>query len=302
MRNAPTPRLLFLMLPVLVAVAVLSVAGHPRGATSPRAATFRAATFNIHKGADEENRYDLQRTIAAIAALDADVVGLQEVMRNHPGLNCDDQPALIAEGLRRLTGRVWAHVYAQSWILDDRDCEGRGLGDGVATEGVALLTPDRILATDQIRLPESRTAVMVRLASMPEMPIIATHLAASRRNLAHRVEQIEMMGPWARSFGPGLLLGDFNARPESPEIEPLLGQYKDGWVAAWERGLTRGADNGGTRPFGTSRIDFVLYAADAPVDVEAAEVFDTSFVPGPGEVSDHRPVAVTFRARNRPSR
>jgi endonuclease/exonuclease/phosphatase family metal-dependent hydrolase len=302
MRSTVPRRLALLMLPVLVAIAVLSVAGDQTGAVSPHTGTFRIATFNIHKGADEESRYDLQRTIAAIAALDADAVGLQEVMRNHPGLNCDDQAALIAEGLTRISGRIWSHVYAQSWILDDRDCEGRGLGDGVATEGVALLTPDRIVATDQIRLPESRTAVMVRLASVPDIPIVATHLAASRRNLAHRVQQIEVMVPWLRSFGPGLLVGDFNARPESPEIEPLLALYKDGWVDAWERGLTRGADNGGTRPFGMSRIDFVLYAPDAPVSVAAAEVVDTSFVPGPGEVSDHRPVVVTFRSRSRPSR
>jgi endonuclease/exonuclease/phosphatase family metal-dependent hydrolase len=292
----------FVTLPVLVAIAVLSVAERPPATVAASSGAFRVATFNIHKGADEQSRYNLQRTIEAIAALDANVVGLQEVMRNHPWLNCDDQPALIAEGLRRLTGRRWSHLYARSWILDDKDCETHGRGDGVATEGVAILTPDRILATEQTRLPESRAALMVRVASMPDVPVIVTHLAASRRNLAHRIQQIEAILPWADGFGPGVLLGDFNARAESPEIEPLMSRYKDGWVDAWQRGLIRGPANGGTRPFGTSRIDFVLYAPEAPLTVAAAEVVDTTTLPGLGEVSDHRPVAVTFRPRNRSSR
>jgi endonuclease/exonuclease/phosphatase family metal-dependent hydrolase len=295
-------RLLFVMLPVLIAIAVLSVADSPPAAVSASSGTFRVATFNIHKGADEENRYNLQRTIEAIATLDADVVGLQEVMRNEPGFNCDDQPALIAEGLRRITGQRWSHVYARSWILENQECEMRGRGDGVATEGVAFLTPDRIVTSAEIRLPESRAALMVRVASMPDVPVVVTHLAASRRNLAHRVQQIEVMLPWVRSFGPGLLIGDLNARAESPEIEALLAHYKDGWVEAWERGVSAGPPTGGTRPFGTSRIDFVLYTPDTPLSVTAAEVIDTSSLPGLGEVSDHRPVVVTFRSRNRSSR
>ena len=110
-----------------------------RAATLPNhTETFRVATFNIHKGADRRNNYDLDRTIEAIALLDADVVGAQEVMRNDPGLNCDDQAELIAQGLRQRTGRPWTYVFVKAWIRERRQCQGSGLGDDTETEGVAI--------------------------------------------------------------------------------------------------------------------------------------------------------------------
>src|SRR5688572_11945480 len=97
------PRLFFVLL-FLVAGTVHSVSG-PTAARVPAGGAFRVVTFNIHKGADNENRYDLERTIAAIASLNPDVIGVQEALRNHPQFACDDQPALIAERLPRLTGQ-----------------------------------------------------------------------------------------------------------------------------------------------------------------------------------------------------
>src|SRR4029077_7386673 len=97
---------------VLVVVAAVVTANSIRRDAFARDAspTFRVATFNIHKGADRSNHYDLARTIDAIAHFDADLVGVQEAMRNDAGLNCDDQPALITAGLRRRTGRPWTQV------------------------------------------------------------------------------------------------------------------------------------------------------------------------------------------------
>ena len=287
------PRL-FIALVIVVSGAVYSVSTGT--VVASRSGTFRVVTFNIYKGAGTDNRYDLQRTIAAIARMDADVVGLQEALRNHPQFNCDDQPALIADGLRRLTGRRWTHVYAKAWITDDRECGAHGRGDGVATEGVALLTPDRVLAASQINLPESRVALMARIASMPDVPVIVTHLTAYRRNQAHRIKQLEALLPWAAQQGPGILMGDFNAWPGTIEVASLLTKYHDAWGDADERGLSTGIASGSTRPGSESRIDFVFYAPESPLLVESVDVIDTSTA-GSVEVSDHRPVAATFRRR-----
>jgi endonuclease/exonuclease/phosphatase family metal-dependent hydrolase len=287
------PRL-FIALVIVVLGAVYSVSTGT--VVASRRGTFRVVTFNIYKGAGSDNRYDLQRTIAAIARMDADVVGLQEALRNHPHFNCDDQPALIADGLRRLTGRHWTHVYAKAWITDDRECRARGRGDGVATEGVALLTPDRVLAASQINLPESRVALMARIASMPDVPITVTHLTAYRRNQAHRIKQLDALLPWAAQQGPGILMGDFNAWPGTIEVASILAKYRDAWGDAHERGLNTGIASGSTRPGSESRIDFVLYAPDSPLVIESVDVVDTS-AGGAVEVSDHRPVSATFRRR-----
>ena len=199
--------------------------------------------------------------------------------------------------LRRLTGQRWAHTYAKSWVTENRECLESGRGDDVATEGLAFFAPERIVATGHIDLPESRVGLMVRVASMPDVPVIVTHLAASRRNQSQRVSQIDALLPWAAQQGPGILMGDLNARPEATELTPLLARYRDSWVEASAGGRNRGVASGSTRPGFEARIDFMLYAPDSPLMLESVEVIDTSTPDGLGEVSDHRPVAATFRRR-----
>jgi endonuclease/exonuclease/phosphatase family metal-dependent hydrolase len=294
-------RRLSVLLLVVVPV-VLMGASSQRPTLEFRAApTFRVATFNIHKGADRPGLYDLEQTIDLIQHLDADLVGVQEVLRNHAGFSCDDQPALIAEGLRRRTGLPWTYVYAQSWVTEDRRCLTRDTGDGVETEGVAFFTPGRILDSSWVRLSEGRVGLAVRVSSMPEVPVIVTHLAASRQDQAGRTRELGTLLPWAAGHGPGLLMGDLNARPDASELIPVLAQYRDAWVDAAERGDARGVLSGSTRPGRrVSRIDYVFYAPDVDLTLESVEIVDPSTVPGLGGVSDHFPVVATFR-RARPA-
>jgi endonuclease/exonuclease/phosphatase family metal-dependent hydrolase len=137
---------------------------------------------------------------------------------------------------------------------------------------------------------------MARIATMPDVPVIVTHLTAYRRNQAHRIKQIEALLPWAAQQGPGILIGDFNAWPVTIEVASLLAKYRDAWGEAHERGVNKGIASGSTRPGSESRIDFVLYAPDSRLLIESVDVVDTS-TGGAVEVSDHRPVAATFRRR-----
>lgn len=285
----------YLALVIVIAATLATVADRPAAGARERDDTLRVATFNIHKGADGEDRYDLQRTVEAIATLDADLVGLQEVLRNHAQFNCDDQPAVIAEGLSRITKRRWSYVFERGWITSNRECLDRGRGDGVETEGLAFFAPEPIVASDHVRLIESRIGLMAKVASWPDVPVVVTHLAASRRNQAHRAAQVERLLPWTRKQGPGIVVGDLNARPEAPELAPLLVHYRDAWVQAMEEGGTRGVETGSTRPGGRARIDYVLYDEAAGLALESVEIRDTSTGDGLGEVSDHRPVIATFR-------
>jgi len=278
----------------LVAVAVSSVSGRP-AATDGR---FRVATFNIHRGADRQERYDIERTIRAIASFDADLVGLQEVIRNHVDFGCDDQPALIAAGLRRLTGRPWTYVYARAWNTDQRDCLQSGRGDGVETEGPAFFAPERIIASKSVRLSERRVGLAARVASLPGTSIVVTHLSPSRDNQAGRLGEIAALLPWARSHGVGVIVGDLNAAPDARELTSLSSRYVDSWNEAAEQGLTRGVESGGTFGRARRRIDYVFFDRDVDLTLESVAVIDTSTA-GLGEVSDHRPVVATFRRRSR---
>ena len=292
----PHPRGLPVAL-LAVASVVLAGASGSRGLPVPDTArTFRVASFNIHKGADRRGRYDLERTIEAIHDLGADLVGVQEAMRNHPHFNCDDQPALIAEGLRKRTGRRWTYIYAQAWITEDRQCLERSRGDGVATEGLAFFAAERIIGSSSVRLSEGRVGLAVRVAAMPHVPVIVTHLAASRRNQPDRVRELGRLLPWAAQHGPGILIGDFNATPTAVELRPVLAHYRDAWAGAVAQGTAGGVVSGSTR-LGrrVSRIDYVFYEPGVDLVLESMEVVDTSTRPELGEVSDHRPVVATFR-------
>jgi len=285
-------RAVSIALVMLVAILVSSVSGRPAG---PNTGRFRIATFNIHRGADRREHYDLERTIRAIAAFDADLVGLQEVIRNHSGFGCDDQPAKIAAGLRRLTGRPWTHVFARAWITENRDCLRSGRGDDVETEGPAFFAPERIIASKSTRLSERRVGLAVRVASMPGISVAVTHLSPSRENQAGRAMEVARLLPWARALGAGILVGDFNARPESGELGAVDSVFRDSWSEGARRGVAKGSETGGT--FGgrrTSRIDYVFFDPAADLELESVEVVDTS-LPDLGDVSDHRPVVATFR-------
>jgi endonuclease/exonuclease/phosphatase family metal-dependent hydrolase len=295
-------RRLALALLIVVSVAFVWPLAHRAASLPDSARTFRVATYNIHKGADRQGHYDLERTIEAIARLDADVVGVQEAMQNHPDFNCDDQPSLIAQGLRKRTGRPWTHVFVKAWLTDHRKCMELGRGKDIETEGLAIFARSRILASSSVRLSEGRIGLAVRVASMPDVPVIVTHLSANQENQPGRVREIATLLPWASRQGPGVLIGDLNARPDASELGPLMARYRDGWAEAAAHGHAGGVASGSTRPFGrVSRIDYVFYAPEVNLTLDSVEIVDTSTLPGLGEVSDHHPVVATFR-RDPPAR
>jgi endonuclease/exonuclease/phosphatase family metal-dependent hydrolase len=286
----------YVALLLLVFVAISTVAVRSPAGARKDPGTFRVATFNIHKGADKEGEYGLARTIAAIAALNADLVGVQEALRNHAGFDCDDQPALITKGLRRLTGLPWTHAYVEAWLTDHTECLERGRGDETESEGLAFFAPEPIVAVEHIRLSKGRIGLMARVASMPRLPVVVTHLSASRRSQLDRAQELMLLLPWARARGPGLLMGDFNALPEARELAPAMVRYRDAWVEAVSHGRTRGVESGSTYPGRReARLDFVLKAVDLEFPLVSVEVVDTSLPGGFSEVSDHRPVVATFR-------
>lgn len=282
---------------VVVLAAVLAwPAGRSAPSAQPPERAFRVATFNIHKGADRRGRYDLERTIEVIQRLNVDLIGIQEAMRNHPDFHCDDQPARIAEGLQRRTGRSWTQVQAKAWITDDRRCLASGRGTDVATENVAIIAASAVLASSVVRLPEGRVGLAVRLAALPQIPVVVTHLAANRENQRHRVQQLSVLLPWASRQGPGLLIGDLNAQPDTEELRPVMARYRDAWAEAATIGRIDGVLTGSTRPGRrVSRIDYVLYHPALELTIESVKVLDVSDESEFGEVSDHHPVVATFR-------
>jgi len=263
------------------------------GAASLRAPiTLRVMTFNIQHGIDASGRYNLQRTIDAIARAQPDIVGLQEVTRNHPSYACDDQPARIAAGLRAGTAQSWVVAYQQEWFTPDRSCQESGRGDGPETEGLVLLARRAVSSTTSVPLPDSRLGLEVSVLDAYQLPVIVTHLTSGAGASGTRAQQIDRLIGWTRGFGESrILIGDFNVTPQGPELQPLAAAYHDAWNDAAQMGRTIGA--GASK--GSARVDYLFYVPSPSLAVQSAEVVDTAA--GGVQASDHQPVLATFTVR-----
>lgn len=191
----------------------------------------RAVTLNIwNRQGPWAKRLPLIRD--GLAALAPDVVGLQEVL----GLGGATQAHEIAADLG------WHVHYGPAWHL------GGGL-----TFGNAILSPWPFLHTKTLPLPappelDTRT-VAYAVVDMPcgQVPVFCTHLTFQHHRCDARCEQVRALTdhvaalvPPDRDPFPPILLGDFNADPDSDEMRflrgltPLGGRsvyFADAWLA-----------------------------------------------------------------------
>jgi len=179
--------------------------------------TLRVGTLNIWNRSEPwEKRLVAIRD--GVRTLAPDVLGLQEVLRAHDASLGPDQASLVAEGLGYHT------TYGASWEL------------GGVEFGNAVLSRFPIVRSERFDLPanedEQRCLLFAELdAPFARIPVFVTHLAwrmhhghlreAQVRAIADRISDMVPVTSW-RGYPP-ILLGDFNAEPESDEIRFLKG-------------------------------------------------------------------------------
>ncbi len=270
-----------------------SVPASPSGGASGRAPiTLKVMTFNIQHGIDGNGRYNLQNAPAVIARVQPDVVGLQEVTRNHPSYQCDDQPAKIAAALEGLTGQRWNVMYQQEWFTPDVSCQQSGRGDGRETEGLVLLTKRSMTPPTSTPLVDSRIGLQAAVTDAYSLPIVVTHLTSGSGSGATRAQQVAQLTTWTAGFGTAqVVMGDFNASPGSPELQAMALAYHD----AWQDAAAVGRASGNANSHGGTRIDYVFFRG-ATLTPTAVEVIDTTAIVGV-EASDHSPIVATFTVR-----
>ena len=246
-----------------------------------------------------------ERIAAVIRALEADVIGLQEVALLTPNGELVDQPAELATLTDRQVRYAAVHAYAMAEPED-------GSRIGAATWGNALLTREPLQDGFAAGLPpgeddavvepagSSRQLAGVRFRDAPygtreprcvvggrlplaghkDVWVLSTHLAyagAEQRRgqaaaVAARIGELD---------GPVVLLGDLNARVEDPELEPLRHALDDAFALG---GVPPGDDR--RHSSGKVAIDHVL--------VRGLRVIDCQVDPTAGDASDHLPVVATL--------
>ncbi|MGY1692151.1 endonuclease/exonuclease/phosphatase family protein [Geodermatophilus sp. SYSU D01105] len=244
----------------------------------------RLATFNTHHAVGDDGRHDLARLAKVIAAVDADVVCLQEVDRRFGDRSEDVDQALL------LSRALDMHL-AWGPAID----EPRGGEQTMRRQyGNALLSRRPIRDDAVHRLPgdgEPRSALRVRVElDGGALWVTTTHL--STRPPEQRAAQAQVLADLhADPAEAGVLVGDFNAEPGWPELAVLQARFADAWELARERDdragwrfwqHAQGRTHPARRPH--QRIDHVWVTPG--IEVAAARVLD-----GAG-ASDHLPLVV----------
>jgi len=244
----------------------------------------RTATFNIRNGRALDGRHvwPLRRraTAAAITALDADLIGLQEV-----------------------------YAFQRRWLgrqLPDRGWVGAGRTDGIGRGEQCPITwrPSRLILeewevrwfSDRPDEPGSRFAGAraPRLATLARFRdrasnqcfgVANAHLDSSRP--ADRVRSAELLVAWmAEAEVPWLVLGDLNDVPDSRTLDVL----ESSGLLSVGPDDGRGTIHQFTGRTDGKRLDHVLISdrwSAGPADVVA--------VPGSPLASDHWPLVVDLR-------
>ncbi len=167
-----------------------------------------------------DRRRSEPRIAEVIAALDVDVIGLQELDLNRRRSARVDQVTLIADQLR------WHRFFHPALCAGDEQ-----FGDAVLSRYPMRLRQAKELPSVTTRIcPESRAAIWMEVETPGgKVQVINTHLGLGRRE---RLMQAELLaGPeWLASNEPGdplILLGDFNSLPGSPPFELLARELRD---------------------------------------------------------------------------
>ncbi|WP_324273920.1 endonuclease/exonuclease/phosphatase family protein [Blastococcus brunescens] len=188
----------------------------------------RLVTFNTHHGVGEDARHDLPRLATLLASADADVICLQEVDRHFGDRSEDVDQAL-------LLSRALDMQLAWGPAID----EPRPGDQPPRQYGNALLSRLPILVSDVHPLPgsgEPRSALRTMLElDGGTLWVTATHLTT--RSPQERADQVAALAALhTDDMAAGVLVGDFNARPDAPELHPLRERFTDAWELAEDRG------------------------------------------------------------------
>jgi endonuclease/exonuclease/phosphatase family metal-dependent hydrolase len=234
-------------------------------------ATLRAVTLNFW-GTQPPLDERLELAVLQLGALDADVIGMQEVrpLDGHGSRTTADH---IADAL----GCNRVYEVALRWD-DDAFFPGYPGGE----EGLAILSRHPIAEHRVTPLPDARpTEARILLSAALETPagvvwLHTTHLHYRLDDGLARERQVVAIDDVLRSIetdAPQLLCGDFNATPEHDEIRFLRGLHtlagrRTHYQDAFERvhhgapGYTWSSENEQTRPLRSldidRRIDYVF--------------------------------------------
>lgn len=271
-----------------LALAAGPAAAAPAGNQLPPAAqrTIIVATYNIHHAAGADGVLDLERIATVLERTGAEVIGLQEV-DNHWGARSE-----FMDQAQWLAYRLGMSV-CYSANLDREPLPGQ-------TErqqyGTAILSAYQLKNCASTLLPNHPGGEQRGLAQA-DVKVRGVDFRFYNTHLTHnsqpgRVAQAEAInGIIGDDTVPAILVGDLNARPDSPEYSLFTRHVNDVWPAVGEgAGFTLDSENP------TSRIDYVLTSEGInPMSAEVVQTIASDHLPVVAQVTLPHPREVTPR-------
>ena len=241
----------------------------------------RILQYNTHHGGwGSDGVYSPDRIVAQIMKANPDVVTMNEIEQGTSWSKGLDQAKIYESLLEKATGYNWYAVFMNH----------AGLTTG---NGNLILSTFPLLTTSSTLLPVSRSAVNAMIDIDGHMiDLVSTHLDSE--NATYRINEIKALLPWTAPLqNERIVLGDYNAWPETTEIKNMTVDYIDTWKAAVAAGTAIG--DGITH--GSHRIDYIFLAKTASfLKLASVESFKSKDAKGVTP-SDHEPVLAVFNVQ-----
>lgn len=234
-------------------------------------------SYNIRHGVGEDDQLSLARIAGNIQRSEATIIGIQELDK-YFGERSEhqDQAKVLAEQLNM------NHVYGANLILQPLASHGEE-----RKFGTAILTHYPIIESKNTHLcsfgQEQRglLRVLVDIDGV-HVNVYNTHLTDDNETI--RTKQIEeIIKIISDDSGPKILMGDFNAEPESDELALL--KNKTSFIDVFENKKDAHTFSSGNP---TIRIDYIFASPDLICSKQ--EVIHTSG-------SDHLPITASLKLK-----
>ncbi|WP_165452214.1 endonuclease/exonuclease/phosphatase family protein [Paenibacillus thalictri] len=241
------------------------------------AQTVRFMSYNIRHGQGDDDKFDLNRTADVIKKSNAEIVGLQEVDNNWSARSefLDE-----AKKLSELLGMEYAFIANLEQTAGNGQSEPRQYG-------TAVLSKYPIKDSRRHPLPKIEDSSEPRGLLEATIDVGGTDITVFNTHMSiiagERVVQIkELAGIAGKKSGPVVFMGDFNAKPNTFEMRPLMRNYNEAFRG--KNALTAPT----SKP--ASQIDFILFNND--FELLSSEVLQTI-------ASDHLPVTAQLRIKGK---
>jgi endonuclease/exonuclease/phosphatase family metal-dependent hydrolase len=286
---------------VLVAVVTAFVGDPVFAQTEPQAKPrpLRVMTYNIKHGQTNavctqppripgqppfpDCNLDLTATIEVMREHGADIIGVQEVDRFWARSSYLDEPAELAAGVG-----MDHYCYAANLdhVPDSHSNVPHQYGTVILSRFPILECGNTLLRRTGTNEQRGLTRALINVHGVP-LQFYNTHLHTTAVDRLLQTADIAGVID-AAPEGSKILMGDFNARPTTVEMQPIYSRFLDSWLEA--PAPTAENPDGFTSPARpssnpTSRIDYVFVSPDVEVSLAYVPIdAKTRFA------SDHYPV------------